>query len=152
MAITVSLLNFIIFFQKRGLKRDRGRERGGGNHAPSFLFHYFFNIHFIIFFQKCIYQKVSEIVINHTPPPPPPGLKRETVMTLVGVLVMTMEGFHSKDSWWAKEGDSYDYGKDFIVRILGGLAPSSLFHYFFNIHFIIFFSKMYLPKSVRNCH
>jgi hypothetical protein len=42
-------------------------------------------------------------------------------MTLVGVLVMTMEGFHSKDSWWAKEGDSYDYGKDFIVRILGGL-------------------------------
>jgi len=121
MAITVSLLNFIIFFQKRGLKRDRGRERGGGNHAPSFLFHYFFNIHFIIFFQKCIYQKVSEIVINHTPPPPPPGLKRETVMTLVGVLVMTMEGFHSKDSWWAKEGDSYDYGKDFIVRIFGGL-------------------------------
>ena len=42
-------------------------------------------------------------------------------MTLVGVLVMTMEGFHSKDSWWAKEGDSYDYGKDFIVRILSGL-------------------------------
>jgi hypothetical protein len=35
---------------------------------------------------------VSEIVINHTPPPPPPGLKRETVMTMVGVLVMTMVG------------------------------------------------------------
>ncbi len=42
-------------------------------------------------------------------------------MTLVGVLVMTMEGFHSKDSWWAKEGDSYSDGRDFIVRILGGL-------------------------------
>ena len=58
------------------------------------LFHYFFNINinFIIFFQKCIYQKVSEIVINHTPPPPTPGLKRETVMTMVGVLVMTMVG------------------------------------------------------------
>jgi hypothetical protein len=82
-------------------------------------------------------------------------------MTLVGVLVMTMEGFHSKDSWWAKEGDSYDYGKDFIVRILGGLktdrgrgrgggglnhAPSSLFHYFFNINFIIFFQKRISQK------
>jgi hypothetical protein len=80
-------------------------------------------------------------------------------MTLVGVLVMTMEGFHSKDSWWAKEGDSYDYGKDFIVRIFGGLktdrgrgrgggnhAPSSLFHYFFNINFIIFFQKRISQK------
>jgi hypothetical protein len=29
-------------------------------------------------------------------------------------------------------------------------ATSSLFHYFFNIKFIIFFSKTYLTKSVRN--
>jgi len=29
--------------------------------------------------------------------------------------------FHSKDSWWTKEGDSSDYGRDFIVRILCGL-------------------------------
>ena len=83
-------------------------------------------------------------------------------MTLVGVLVMTMEGFHSKDSWWAKEGDSYDYGKDFIVRILGGLKTDkgrerggescSVFSIslFFQHKFYNFFSKTYFTKSVRN--
>ncbi len=33
---------------------------------------------------------------------------------------------HSKDSWWAKEGDSYDHGRGFIVRILGGLKRETV--------------------------
>jgi hypothetical protein len=80
-------------------------------------------------------------------------------MTLVGVLVMTMEGFHSKDSWWAKEGDSYDYGKDFIVRILdrrrerGGGQSRNLFSIslFFQHKFYNFFSKNVLNKKCQKC-
>ena len=35
--------------------------------------------------------------------------------------VLPYSKIDEKDSWWAKEGDSSDYGRDFIVRILGGL-------------------------------
>ncbi len=33
--------------------------------------------------------------------------------------VLPYSKIDEKDSWWAEEEDNYDYGKDFIVRILG---------------------------------
>ena len=79
---------------------------GGGNHAPSSLFHYFLNINLKKKFQKCIYQKVSEIVINHNPLPHP----------------RAKEG----DSYDHGRGFGYDHGRGFIVRILGGLKRETV--------------------------
>jgi hypothetical protein len=89
-----------------GYRDIGGERRGGGNHAPSSLFHYFFNVNLIFFFSKMYLPKKCQKLSSVIPPPSPPP----------------------SPTPWAKEGDSYDHGRGFgydhgrgfIVRILGG--------------------------------
>jgi hypothetical protein len=79
---------------------------GGGDSRSLFSISLFSNINLKKNFQKCIYQKVSEIVINHNPLPHP----------------RAKEG----DSYDHGRGFGYDHGRGFIVRILGGLKRETV--------------------------
>ena len=85
--------------------RDIGGERRGGESRSLFSISLFSNINLKKNFLKCIYQKVSEIVINHNPLPHP-----------------GKEG----DSYDHGRGFGYDHGRGFIVRILGELKRETV--------------------------